>query len=303
MPIHLPPISRRRFLTGTLAAGAGALLTQWTWAKEPAAVPNRFLLLSDLHVGTRREDERHGVKPAKNLTSAVEQILAQKQPAAGIIVSGDCAFLGGEKGDYRLLGEVIEPLRKAGSAIHFALGNHDHRERFAAAFPDAQKETVAESKALAKFISIVETPAANWFLLDSLQVTRQTDGELGKAQLAWLAKALDARPNKPALLVAHHNPDFVMGHGLKDAKAFWDAIVPRKQVKAYIFGHTHAWLVDRRSDIHLINVPTTAWTFSRNQPRGFVAAELRPDGATLTLHSLDPKQPKHHEKTELKWRA
>lgn len=303
MPIHLPPISRRRFLAGALAVGAGAWSAPWAWADQPATDPHRFLLLSDLHIGSRRDQERHGVKPAKYLTDAVEQILAQKQPASGVIVSGDCAFLAGEKGDYHLLGELIEPLRKVGAAMHFALGNHDHRERFAAAFPESRRETAADAKAIEKFVSIVETPAANWFLLDSLQVTRQTAGEMGAAQLAWLAKSLDARPDKPALLVAHHNPDTFLGRGLKDATAFWDVITPRKQVKAYIFGHTHGWLVDRRSDIHLVNVPTTAWTFSQNQPRGFVAAQLQPNGATLTLHTLDPKQPKHQEKVELKWRA
>ena len=112
MPIHLPPLSRRRFLAGTLAAGAGALLPRWSFA-EGAADSEQILFLSDVHVGSRREDELHGAKPAANLSQAVRDVLALKGRPSRAIVTGDCAFLHGEEGNYRLLGELIEPLRKA----------------------------------------------------------------------------------------------------------------------------------------------------------------------------------------------
>ena len=37
--------------------------------------------------------------------------------------------------DYEVLAELLEPIRKAGTAVHLTLGNHDHRERFRRAIP------------------------------------------------------------------------------------------------------------------------------------------------------------------------
>jgi len=49
--------------------------------------------------------------------------------------------------------------------------------------------------------------------------------------------------------------------------------------------------------------PAVAWIFEPSQPRGFVTAQLRPQGATLVLHVLDHKHAKHGEKIGLKYRA
>jgi 3',5'-cyclic-AMP phosphodiesterase len=305
MPIHLPPISRRRFLAGSLAAGAGMLLPQRLWAKEkkPAADPNRFLLLSDIHIPGGSKVEQNGVKPVDFFMQAVKEALELKPRPVGAIVSGDCAFLEGKAEDYRKLRELIQPLRRAGMAVHFAMGNHDDRRRFLAAFPEAGQQAAAGTEKLDKFISVLETPHADWFLLDSSVNVSVTHGLLGEAQLAWLAKALDARKDKPAFVVTHHDPARpVKNNELKDPSALLDVVMPRKQVKAYFFGHTHQWHHSRMAGLHLINIPTTAWLFDKKQPRGFVTADLRADGATLALHSLDPNHPKHGEKVELAWR-
>lgn len=52
---------------------------------------------------------------------------------------------------------------------------------------------------LGKFVAVLETPRANWFLLDSNNPPDGTAGRLGKAQLDWVAKELDARPDRPAI--------------------------------------------------------------------------------------------------------
>ena len=69
MPIHLPPISRRRFLAGSLAAGAGLLLPR-SAAAEAKVDPNRWALLADTHVWERRDGAYRGVKPAENFLQA-----------------------------------------------------------------------------------------------------------------------------------------------------------------------------------------------------------------------------------------
>ena len=303
MPIHLPPLSRRRFLSGGLAAGAGLLMSRLGWAAEPAADPNHFALLADTHVSTYAEQARHGTYPAKNLQRAVTEIGGLPRRPAAAIVAGDCAFLGGEAEDYRLFGNLLTPLRQAGMSLHFTLGNHDHRERFWAAFPDARAHGV-QPPVENKFVSVVESPHANWFLLDSLKKTGESKGLLGDAQLRWLGRALDARADKPALVLAHHNPDRLINfHGLSDTAKLFDVLVPRHHVKAYFYGHTHRWQIGRESKIHLVNVPTTAWLFEPGEPRGLLTAQLGPAGATITLHTLDHRHAKDGETVDLRWRT
>jgi len=307
MPIHLPPISRRRFLAGAASVvGAGLCLPQLLEAGQSSSDADEFLLLSDIHIGERRDEVRHGIKSAETFQRAVEDILKLPHRPAHAIVSGDCAMHHGRPGDYGLLGELLKPLREDGMTIHMALGNHDNRENFLKAFPEAKTAAEIGSQVPDKCISVLETKHANWFLLDSLDKTASTPGLLGEAQMEWLGKALDARPDKPALVIAHHHLDPVLKFkSLADSRAFLKLVMKRKQVKAYIFGHTHIWGVAQPMGIGLINVPTTAWTFEKTgeQPRGFVTAQLNADGAAFKLHSLDPKHPKHGEKIELKWRV
>ena len=302
MPIHLPPINRRRFLSGTLAAGASMFLPRHLLADQPAD-PNHFVLLADTHICDHRDTELRGVKPVVAFEQLGKEIIAASPRAAGAIVAGDCAFLEGKPADYAMIDALVRPLRRAGLPMHFTLGNHDHRDNFMAAFPDATWPS-ADPLPPNKLVSMLETPHANWFLLDSLDRTNVTPGLLGQAQLTWLARALDARPSKPALVVAHHNPQSTAAQvTLVDTQAFFDVLLPRKQVKAYFFGHTHRWQPSQHEGLHLVNLPAVAWLFDPTQPRGFVAAQLHPTGVDLELNALDPQHPKHGEKIALTWRA
>ncbi|MBN2217224.1 MAG: hypothetical protein JW719_07595 [Pirellulales bacterium] len=104
--------------------------------------------------------------------------------------------------------------------------------------------------------------------------------------------------------MAHHNPDREhKNSGLIDTAEFYQTILPRKQAKAYCYGHTHAWHVGREDGLHLVNIPGNVWLFDQTQPRGFIAVNLQPAGASFELHSLDPKHAKHGEQAALKWRA
>ncbi|MCE5269282.1 MAG: metallophosphoesterase [Planctomycetaceae bacterium] len=304
MPIHLPPINRRGFLAGTFAAGAGVLLGRFAQAEQRDVDANSFLLMADTHVGSRRDLVHGGIQPAKNLQQAIAETIARTLKPAGAIVAGDCSFRQGDAGDYVLLRELVRPLREAGSPIHLAMGNHDHRENLLAAFPEAHTAAEIAKQAPDKCISVLETPYANWFLLDSWQRPGVTPGTLGERQLAWLAKALDARRGKPAIVLAHHNPDVRQSiQGLTDTRAFLDVLMPRRHVKAYIHGHTHGWNLGQQAGFHVVNLPTLVWTFDKAQLRGYVGAQLHRSGVTLTLHSLDHKHPKHGQKIELAWRT
>jgi hypothetical protein len=79
-------------------------------------------------------------------------------------------------------------------------------------------------------------------------------------------------------------------------------LLARKQVKAWLFGHSHRWRTDKHEDLHLVNLPTMAYVFDKAQPAGWVDAQLRPDGMTLRLSVLDHQHPDHGKSLDLAWR-
>lgn len=299
MPLSLPAISRRQFLAATTAT---ALTASLAGADDAAgAIENRFILMADTHIPSRPDIEARGVKMHDNFAQAARQILALKQRAAATMILGDCAYLEGKADDYKLLVKLLEPLREAGMPIHLALGNHDHRERFWDALPadDARDKTVDQ-----KHVLVVESAQANWFLLDSLDGTNKTPGLLGEGQLLWLGKLLDAHETKPAIVCVHHNPDGrPMPGGLIDTQGLYDVLLPRKQVKALFFGHTHNWEIKEQEGVHLVNLPPVAYTFAKEKPSGFVEFELRKDSAQMVLHTLANDHPQQGETVTLKWRS
>ena len=193
MPIHLPPISRRQFWPARQPPGRRCCCPGPRLAAQPPVDPNRWTLFSDIHIWENRHRAQFGVKPAENFIQARGEVFAQHSRPAGLFVTGDCAFRYGNPGDYALLLNLAKPIRRAGVPLHLILGNHDQRENFSKAIAPTLPGA-APSPVDGKLVSVLETPLANWFLLDSLDKTAVTAGELGKAQLDWLAK----RAGRPA---------------------------------------------------------------------------------------------------------
>jgi 3',5'-cyclic AMP phosphodiesterase CpdA len=305
MPLTLPPISRRRFLAGSLAAGAGLWSGRlWAAAEHRRRDPHRFALLSDTHVAGDRTHVERGTNMADNLRKACAELLKLEPLPAAALVCGDCAFRAGLAEDYTTLIELLGPARAAGLPVHLALGNHDHRDRLWAALPDGDE---ARAKPLLKDRQVlrVESPRADWYVLDSLDVTNGTPGTLGAAQVAWLAENLDSRRDKPALVMVHHNPDERANPtGLTDTKALLDVLASRRQVKALVFGHTHDWSVTKTADgLHRVNLPPTAYVFGEGKPSGWVDVRVNEGGAMLELRCVDAAHKHHGQKAELAWRG
>lgn len=299
MPVYLPPLSRRQFLARTLQLGAALAAPSWLTAARRPMARHSWALLADTHIAGDRTRVVREVNMADNLIAVGQQLAARPERHAGVIVCGDLALTRGEPEDYATLSELLGSFRA--SPIHLLLGNHDDRENFWAAFPaDRPKRPVVAERHAA----LLRTPRANWFLLDSLDRVNSTPGNLGAAQKHWLARALDANPRRPAIVVAHHNlnrPGFTVG--LKDTDELVAILAPRRQVKAFIFGHTHDWGVARHeSGLHLINLPPTAYVFRAGLANGWVEMTLEPDGARLELHCLNPAHPQHGTTHQLRWR-
>ena len=301
MPVYLPPLSRRAFLAGSAAAAAALVLGKGALADDsPAADPHRFALLSDTHIAADPAAVLREVRMADHFRKVIAEVAALSPRPAWAVVNGDLALATGERGDYATFLDLVRPLRGAGMPLHLGLGNHDHRERFRAALPDKERagQPLKDREAYA-----VESPRADWFVLDSLIEANHTPGTVGEAQLRWLAERLDRRADKPAIVMVHHNPDPDPAHNaLLDTEALLGVLKPRKRVKALLFGHTHHWSFEERDGLHLVNLPAVAYVFQKGDPSGWVDARLTETGATFELRCVDPAHKQHGEKHELHWR-
>lgn len=300
MPIHLPQLTRREFLKRAALAGVAAALAPQALAKSRDE--DMLALFSDTHIAANPAEISRHVNMAEHLTAAVRDLSALPMAPAAVIVNGDLALKEGLPKDYATFGQLITPVR-ALAPIHLSLGNHDERQHFWSAFPADAAPTA--TSALQRQVAVFATPRANWFLLDSLDITNVTQGRLGGAQLTWLAAELTARPAQPAIVVLHHNPEGTKEiAGLKDADALLDCLARHRQVKACIFGHTHDWHVETHpSGVHLINLPPTAYVFKDGRPSGWVRATLTDNGAEFELRALDRTHPEHGQIKNLAWRA
>ena len=236
---------------------------------------------------------------SRNLSRVADEIQGLARRPRGIFLTGDCAYSSGELEDYRRVALLLEPMRVNGAPVHITLGNHDQRDHFRAILHERENRKGCPA---GKQASILSTPRANWFLLDSLEQTLVTPGSVGHEQLVWLGRWLDKEREKPALVLVHHNP--ATPTGLRDAEALFEVINPRRQVKALIFGHTHAWSVkENSSGVHLINLPPVAYVFHEGDPSGWVHARLSDGGMRLELRCLDAQHPAHGQVHQLVWRA
>jgi 3',5'-cyclic AMP phosphodiesterase CpdA len=203
--------------------------------------------------------------------------------------------------DYVTVRGALLPLRQSGMPLYLTMGNHDDRENFWSALPGDESRMADVTD---RQITMISTARANFFMLDSLAETQKTPGYLGDLQLAWLGRALDANREKPAIVFVHHQPDDRPKiEGLIDTNALYSVILPRKHVKALIFGHTHDWHFFTVEGMHCVNLPATAWVFKEGLPRGWVDLHLDENSATFEMHSLDRHHPSHGQMLRATWRG
>ena len=299
MPIHLPFQDRRQFL-GSLGGG---LIACQTYASDEKTGRELVYLLNDTHIG-----EKHSPNSSvpMHLRQVVKELTDLDRKPVATIINGDLALKDGQVGDYRHFADFISPLRQARVSLHLTLGNLDNRESFYRAMKEEQpKAPVVKSR----HVSMVATRHANFFLLDSLKKTMVTPGTLGKTQIAWLTKALDAHARKPAVVVTHHNPrlggDPVhFPGGLVDSDELWEVLSPRRQVKAYIHGHVHDRSYASHRGIHIINAPATSYVADPKQSTtGWTVLKLTSRNVTLTTRTNNPDHPWNNEVKVLNWRS
>lgn len=268
---------------------------------------DRVALLADTHIsahpdrvypGTKwpgspvRDGEHESVNMANCLAEAARSVIALHPRPAHLIVNGDFAFSRGQEAEYKEFLRLVEPIRGAGITVHVTIGNHDNREKLWKLLPFLNKEKMGIKAGL------VELPHANLVLLDSGR-----KGLLGKRQLDWLARQLDERAHKPALVLGHYNPYPNRGlrpiRGMGDGPQLLKILSERKHARAYFYGHTHEWQYDRRDHVHLVNQPAVSYYFGKGNAHGWVDMKLSEKSAILELHCINRQHKQHGERRQI----
>ena len=237
---------------------------------------NLVCIISDLHVHPDWHQERY-------LSRIVDQILAFNPRPRHVLCLGDIAYLTGKPEEYAAAKRYLDKLEAAGIQLTLTMGNHDRRAAFAEAFPTH----AAASQLPDRYVYRVETPLADFILLDSLQEGTDTktwinEGELDDRQVQWLEGQLAGMDGKPVFVMAHHP--------LEELKPIRKMLIKSPSCKGFIYGHKHIWdtgwarfnYMDR-DILRTLCVPSTGhWG-----DIGFVTLVLEKDRAVCKLYEQE----------------
>jgi len=197
-----------------------------------------FAHLTDLHIGNPEivDPTLHSDTTA-TLKAVLADLRRMEPPPAFAVVSGDLTNLG-DAASYAILRRLFDEARLAMPVI-FALGNHDRRDTFRAAFLGlAADEAPYDHDTVVAGLHVI--------VLDTL-VPGRVGGTLAPAQLDWLAERLAAEPGTRKLIVMHHGPML----DLDEPASAWECIGPeatrrlaellasRTDVVGILSGHIH----------------------------------------------------------------
>lgn len=285
----MPYILSRRNLLRLAAAPAALALAQ------DRSSSRKWALLSDVHIPTDPSEAYRGFRPVENLKKTVPAVEAFKPD--GMIICGDLARLEGLPGDYEALGALVRPVAEQ-TPVAMALGNHDDRKNFLAAFSSRPGEAQSVQ---GKWVSVLDAGPVRIVLLDSLLYVNRVAGLLGKAQRQWLETYL--RSNQaPTVFFVHHTLDDTDG-AMLDSQRFFEIIRPAKQVKAVFYGHSHRYRYDEDDGLHLVNLPAVGYNFNDAEPVGWVEALFRKDGGDFTLRAIAGNTEQSGKTVSLRWRS
>lgn len=287
MPCLILP-SRRELL--------GSVLASTALLRGASAEKARWAFLSDTHIPANPANGYRGFRPHDNLRAVVSEVV--DAAPEGAVIAGDLARTKGLPEDYKNLKTLLRPLTEMVPTC-MALGNHDDRKNFLAAFA---KNPGYRQYVRDKFILSVDAGPMRFILLDSLMESNFAPGLLGKSQRIWLDEYLNFRPAKPTILFVHHTLDD-SDTSLLDVGRMFRIIQPYKMVKAVVYGHSHFYRYDSQDGIQLINLPAVGYNFRDSEPVGWLEATLTAEGGDFKLHSVGGNKEPDGKIKSLSWRT
>ena len=156
--------------------------------------------LTDTHLLADPTARLFGFDPDAHLRRVLTHIAALPIEPAAYIVSGDLTN-DGSTAAYARLAEALTALTRPGTPVLLGLGNHDERSAFRQMFGEWLDGVAPDADGRLYY--------SRWIgdlrivMLDSL-APGQVWGDLGSAQLDWLARELDRPAPGGDLIVVHH---------------------------------------------------------------------------------------------------
>jgi len=207
--------------------------------------------ITDVHLGFEQgnPDELN-----RQRLDTVLRTLSELVPTPDLLLAtGDLADTGDDALSYTRLKEAVAGLP---FPVFYALGNHDGRDAFRGAFPDAPMPDGFHQYA-------IERHDLRILVLDTLEEGRH-GGAFCETRAAWLRARLAEAPDRPTLLVLHH-PPIESGHSwmTENPDSRWvkrlETIVSAQtNIVAIVAGHLHRPVVTRWAGTTLAACPSTA---------------------------------------------
>ncbi|HET9353410.1 MAG TPA: phosphodiesterase [Sphingomicrobium sp.] len=189
--------------------------------------------VTDLHIGFDR-DNPHELN-VRRLNQVIDHLNAMRQKPSLLLVTGDLVEWPDDADAYR---HMVSLIARWQGPVLWAVGNHDGRKAFRAAFPEVPTDEHG-------FIQYeTDHGGVRWIVLDTLDEGRH-GGMVCEQRAAWLEQRLAERQADPTVIVLHHPPvdtgiDWMSALDCEAWVQRLERIIrPAEQVVAMIAGHVH----------------------------------------------------------------
>jgi 3',5'-cyclic-AMP phosphodiesterase len=210
--------------------------------------------ISDPHIAAAGALAYGKVDTGAMLARCVHRILTLPRRPDAVVVTGDLTY-SASAAEYATLATLLAPLPMP---VYLALGNHDDRHVFHAAFPHYRALTAG----MGEFVQyVVDDFPVRLIVLDTV-TPGAPGGTLCDERLRWLDRTL-AASGRPTI-VAQHHPPFVTGITAMDAMTLAApereaAVIARHpHVERVICGHYHRTIHARFGGTMASVCPSTA---------------------------------------------
>jgi 3',5'-cyclic-AMP phosphodiesterase len=227
--------------------------------------------------------------PYERLAQCVDDIVRNHADAAFCVITGDLAH----KGEREAYVGMAKQLARLPMPAYPLLGNHDLREPFHAAFPNALRDGDG-------FVQgVVRRDEGDFILLDTLD-EGVNGGKYCERREAWLAARLEESGDRPVYLFMHHPPfsiriPCVDRIALGAPERFAKLIAGRRNIRHIFYGHVHrpvcgSWHGIPVSTMRGLNhqVPFDLATVSpvpkSHEPPAYAVVFIDPDQVTVHFH-------------------
>jgi Icc protein len=197
----------------------------------------KIVHISDIHINA---EPILGHDPVARFERCLAHVEEYQSDADRVIVTGDLTHDGRPKNYERLKRILARSSLTGDQSPRLLIGNHDIRENFLAAFPDAPRDGNG-------FVQWAEATSAGLFIYLDTVLPGEHAGSYCAERRRWLAAVLEkaAAVEKPAWLFMHHNPTSVHVANADKIGIREDAELKpllaqhRRTIRHMFFGHCH----------------------------------------------------------------